>query len=183
MQSLSRCQGKPELPGIRGKAWAVSRSDVVKWPKLPRDENGRATSANLVGDIELAADVKMVFVEFDSNRSQHTSDPQGEYPSQTQLNKLTLVCPGISEDETALSAFFNNNDILWVFRDRQGKYRFVGNENWETKTTVSQDNGQGPTGQTGTTINVEATDEVISPFYTGKLDTEEGEIDCSGEEA
>ena len=179
MQSVGSCQGKPVLPGIRRKAWAISKSDIAKWPKYKRDENGRVTSSVLEGDLELVADAKMVYVEFDSNRSQHTSDPQGEWPSQTQLNKLNLVCPGISEEESAMSAFFNNNDLLWVFQDKQGKFRFVGSEKWETKTTVAQDNGQGPTGQTGTTVAIEATDEIVSPFYVGKLDTEEGEIDCS----
>lgn len=182
MQSVDWCMGKPELPGIRKRVYAISKSDIVKWPKLPRDENGRATGATYQGDFTLAADVKFVFIDIIPTRSQHTSDPQGDMPSQTQLNKLTLVHPAVGEEATALSAYLNNNDILFVFQDANGNWRCVGGPTWETKTTVAQDNGQGATGQTGTTITVEATDEVISPFYKGKLDTEDGEIDCSGTE-
>ena len=58
----------------------------------------------------------------------------------------------------------------------RGKYRVVGSEKWQTKTTVTQDLGQGATGTASTTINVEATDECPAPFYTGQIVTEEGNI-------
>ena len=54
-----------------------------------------------------------------------------------------------------------------------------GNDKWNTKSTVAQDLGQGATGTTSTTINIEATDEVPAPFYVGTLETEDGDIDCS----
>lgn len=182
MQSVDWCMGKPELPGIRKRVYAIAKSEILKWPKLPRDENGRATSAVYDGSFVLEADAKFIFVDIIPNRSQHTSDPQGDAPSQTQLNKLNLVHPAVGEEASALSAYLNNNDILWVFQDANGKWRCVGHPTWDTKTTVAQDNGQGATGQTGTTIAVEASDEVVSPFYVGTLVTEDGEIDCSGKE-
>ena len=46
-------------------------------------------------------------------------------------------------------------------------------------TTVAQDLGQGATGTTGTTINVEASDECPAPFYEGIITTEDGDIDCA----
>ena len=58
----------------------------------------------------------------------------------------------------------------------RGKYRVVGSDKWLTKTTVAQDLGQGPTGTTSTTINVEATDECPAPFYEGEIVTEDGTI-------
>ncbi len=61
----------------------------------------------------------------------------------------------------------------------KGKHRVVGCDKWTTKTTVTQDLGQGATGTTGTTINVEASDECPAPFYTGTITTEDGDIDCA----
>lgn len=61
----------------------------------------------------------------------------------------------------------------------KGKHRVVGCDKWNTKTTVTQDLGQGATGTTGTTINVEASDECPAPFYTGTITTEDGDIDCA----
>ena len=61
----------------------------------------------------------------------------------------------------------------------RGNWRVVGSEKWLTKTTVAQDNGQGPTGTTSTTIAVEASDEVPAPFYFGVIATEDGDIDLT----
>ena len=47
---------------------------------------------------------------------------------------------------------------------------------FRSKTTTSRDNGQGPTGTAGTTINIEASDIVDSPFYSGEIVTEDGTI-------
>ena len=58
----------------------------------------------------------------------------------------------------------------------KGNYRVIGSDKWESKTTVAQDLGQGPTGNASTTISVEATDECPAPFYTGTIVTEEGTI-------
>lgn len=65
----------------------------------------------------------------------------------------------------------------------KGNYRVFGNEKWTTKNTVAQALGQGATGTTSTTISVEATDEVPAPFYRGTLETEDGDIDCSKNDA
>ena len=59
-----------------------------------------------------------------------------------------------------------------------GRFRVVGNERWQSITTVAQDNGQG-TNPASTTIEVSATDELAAPFYTGTLETEDGTLDCS----
>ena len=51
---------------------------------------------------------------------------------------------------------------------------------FETDVKVSGGTGEGTTGEVGTNINVEVTDVCPAPFYVGKLVTEFGEIDCSG---
>ena len=178
-KSVGWCQGTPSLPSIMGRVYFTSKSAIVSWPTLPRDEMGRATSSILTGSFVLAADTKWKYIDILPDKSQHTSEPQGEIPYQTQLNKLSLVHPGVGEDATALTAWLNNSDNVFVFQDMSRRWRVVGSDRWTTKTTVNQDNGQGPTGATSTTVAVEATDEVASPFYTGTLDTEAGEISCA----
>jgi hypothetical protein len=74
------------------------------------------------------------------------------------------------------SAYFNNNDIVSLVQDMDGKWRVIGNEKWQSKATVAQDNGQGPTGSAGTTVNIEHTDLIASPFYVGTIPTEDGVI-------
>ena len=89
------------------------------------------------------------------------------------------VHPSVSEAASAAAAYLNNNDNVFIVEDMKGKHRVVGCDKWTTKSTVTQDLGQGATGTTGTTINVEASDECPAPFYTGTITTEDGDIDCA----
>jgi len=178
-QSLAWCQGTPELPGIRRRLYYISKGFITKWPTLPRDDLGRITAAVYEGDFTLAADQKWKYIDILPDKSQLTSEAQGETPSQTQLNKLTAVHPGVGEEASAAAAYINNNDNVYLVQDMKGAWRVVGSPKWETKSTVAQDLGQGPTGATATTIAAEATDECPAPFYNGTICTEDGDIDAS----
>ena len=171
--------GAPELPGIRRRIYYISKNEIAMWPRYNRDANRRTKTSVLIGSFTLVADAKWKYIDILADKSQLTSDPQGEIPSQTQLNKLTAIHPGVGPEATAAACYLNNSDNVFIVEDMKGLFRVVGSEKWITKTTVTQDNGQGPTGTTSTTINVEATDEVPAPFYVGTIETEDGNIDCS----
>ncbi len=177
-RSLAWCQGTPELPGVKRRIYYLAKSEIVTWPTLPRDAQGRPTSAILTGSFALKADAKWKYIDILPDKSQLTSEAQGELPSQTQLNKLTAVHPAVGEEASAAAAYLNNSDNVFLVQDMKGCWRVVGSYRWLTKTTVAQDNGQGATGTTSTTIAVEATDEVPSPFYYGVIETEQGDINA-----
>ena len=179
-KSLAWCQGRPELPGMKRRIYYISKYNIVQWPQLIHDENGRLTSASYAGDFTLRADATWKYIDVIADKSQLTSEAQGEYPSQTQLNKLTAVHPGVEAEASAAAAYLNNNDNVFLVEDMRGKFRVVGSDKWPTKTTVAQDLGQGPTGSANTTISVEATDECPAPFYAGKITTEDGIINPNG---
>ena len=169
--------GTPELPGIRKRIYYISKDQIAEWPTYIRDYyNRRAKKAAYRGDFVLVADAKWKYIDIIPEKSQLTSEPQGELPSQTQLNKLVAVFPGVSPEASAAACYLNNSDNVFLVEDMKGFFRVVGCRKWFTKTTVSQDNGQGPTGNTSTTINVEAPDEVPSPFYMGIIETEDGDV-------
>ena len=176
-KSLAWCMGTPELPGIRKRIYYISKDQIAVWPTYIRDYyNRRTKKAAYRGDFVLVADAKWKYIDIIPEKSQLTSEPQGELPSQTQLNKLVAVFPGVSPEASAAACYLNNSDNVFLVEDMKGFFRVVGCRKWFTKTTVSQDNGQGPTGNTSTTINVEAPDEVPSPFYMGIIETEDGDV-------
>ena len=179
-KSLAWCQGRPELPGVKRRIYYISKYDVLQWPKLQHDANGRLTSSSYAGDFVLRADKKWKYIDIISDKSQLTSEAQGEYPSQTQLNKLVAVHPGVGKEASEAAAYLNNNDNVFLVENMHGDFRVVGSDKWPTKTTVAQDLGQGATGTTSTTINVEASDECPAPFYAGKIATEDGDINPDG---
>ncbi len=175
-QSLAWCQGTPELPGIKRRIYYISKDQIVSWHTLTYDALGRLTSAAYSGSFVLAADASWKFIDILPDKSQLTSEAQGEVPSQTQLNKLVAVHPSVGLDASALSAYVNNNDCVYLVETVRGQFRVVGSEKWQVKSTVAQDLGQGATGTTSTTLNVEATDECPAPFYFGEIVTEDGVI-------
>lgn len=174
--SLEWCEGKPVLPGIRRRLYYTSKSNIAQWPKLEVDEFGRPTSAILKGDFVMVADKFFHVIDVLVDKSGLTSEAQGEAPSQTQLNKLTAVHPAVDDKATMAAAYMNNNDLVCVVQDMDGKYRMLGNEKWQGKATVAQDNGQGATGNASTTITFEHTDLIPAPFYEGSIPTENGII-------
>ena len=181
-RSLDRCQGTPELPGIKRRIYYLAKSQIVKWPTLPVDENGRPTSAIYQGNFVLAADASWKHIDVLPDKCQVTSEAQGEVPSQTQLNKLTAVHPAVGPEASAAAAYINNTDNVFLVEDMRGKFRVIGCDKWNTKATVAQDLGQGATGTTSTTINAEASDVVPAPFYEGEIVTETETINPSEEE-
>ena len=177
-QYLALCEGTPQYSGVRRRIYYIAKNYIAGYPILPHDENGRCTSSVLEVDYTLLADQKWKYIDILPDKSQLTSEAQGETPSQTQLNKLTAVHPGVGKEASAAAAYINNTDNVFLVQDMNGNFRVLGNEKWNTKATVAQDLGQGATGTTSTTISVEVTDEVPAPFYVGTIETEDGDINC-----
>lgn len=175
-KSLSWCQGTPEYPGIKRRIYYIAKSDIAQWPSLPMDDLGRITAAKYDGSFVLVADKKWHHIDVLPDKCQVTSEAQGELPSQTQLNKLTAVHPGVGEEASAAAAYINNTDNVFLVEDMRGKYRVIGSERWDSKSTVAQDLGQGATGTASTTINVEASDVVPAPFYEGTIELEDDTV-------
>ena len=65
---------------------------------------------------------------------------------------------------------------MYLVQQRNGKFRVIGCEEFETDTKPTQALGEGVTGEAGTTIEIEATDLCPAPFYPGKIEAEDGDI-------
>lgn len=178
-QSLNWCSGKPVFPGIRGKAYFIPKGSIVKWPTLPTEiaEGGSLKDlAVYKGDFVLAADTKWHDLDIITKESPVTSEAQGELPCVTSLNKVTFKYPSVEEEATAFARQANNDDLVYLFQQKNGKFRVVGNEMFPTTTKVKQENGAAETDKAGTTIEVEVTDVCPAPFYVGKIETQAGDI-------
>lgn len=180
-ESLKYCKGKPVLPGIRQKGYFVSKDDITAWPTLPAAAKTNMNEiATYTGSFTLAADKKWHVIDFTLNKGSISWETQGDIPARTFLNKATLNHPEIDEDAAAASRQMLYDDIVFVIPQRDGKYRVLGNEEFPTDTKPQGTTGEGTSGDVGTTLEIEVTDVCPAPFYVGTLDTDDGEIDCSG---
>lgn len=168
-KSLDWCLGTPELPGIRNRIFYIEKKYIMKWPELMRDDNGNISGNSYVGSFVIAPDSAFHYITILGEKSQLTSEAQGEQPNQTQLNKLVGVLPYTDDRATMLAAYLNNTDCIFIAEDMAGHYRVIGSPYYHTKATVTLNIGQNG-GETGsTTMNIEAPDIVTSPFYNGEI--------------
>lgn len=177
-ESLEWCPGQTVLPGIKSRVYAAPKAWITTWPKLPaiKGAENMAALATYEGDFVLAADKKWQRIEAFTKKSSISSESQGEDPSKTFLNKLNLLYPGTDAAATGFCRQANIDQLIYAVPQRDGQYRIVGSEYFDTNTKPSQNSGEGDTGTGGTTLEVEATDICPSPFYTGILDTVDGKI-------
>lgn len=177
-ESLDFCDGKTVLPGIRPKVFFQKKSNIVTWPKLPdlEDAKSMGSLATYAGNFVLAADKKWLTLKSLSTKSNVTSEVQGEKPSRTTLNKCTLKHPGTEEEAAGFCRQATADDLVYLVQQRNGKFRVMGCEEFETDTKPAQALGEGITGEAGTTLEIEATDLCPAPFYPGKIETEDGDI-------
>lgn len=182
-ESLNFCQGKTILPGIRQKVYAARHRNIVAWPKLPDTANTNMKElAVYAGNFTLAADHKWVGVDLTMGKGQIEWGTQGEKPSRTFLNKVTLSHPEIDEDAAAFARQAIGDDLVYLVQQRDGKWRVIGSEAFPADTKPKGATGEGTTGEAGTQLEVEATDICPAPFYVGTIETEDGTLDCSTNE-
>lgn len=180
--SLEHCLGETVLPGLRQQAWGIPKSQILGWPTLPdpHDEDAKmADIATYKGDFILAADAKFFKIDILDTASNIKSDSQGNLPSKTFLNTLTLKYAGNNAAAAGFCRLANCDDLVYIIQQRDGSFRILGNEKFRTDTKPSQDSGMEVTDASGTQFEITVTDVAPAPFYVGKFKTAEGIMDCA----
>ena len=177
--SLRFCQGQRVIPGIKNKSYYIAKRDIVKWPTLP-DPSATGTTlktaAVYAGDFTLAADKKWKCIDLALNKGNLEWETQGEHPSCTVLNKVTLSYPGTTAEAAAFCGMAMNDDLVYLVQQRDGQYRVLGNDMFNTVTKPKGSTGEGASTNGGTDLEIEVTDLYPAPFYGGKIETDDGII-------
>ena len=175
--NLDWCKGALVLPGIRRDVYAIAKRDIVSWPTLASEAvTAMNEIATYTGSFTLAAAATWKKVGVIVDKSPVRSVSQGTKPSKTFLNTATLFHQGVEEDATAFARQANNDDLVYAIQAKNGKWRILGNEMFQTETEIEQELGGAVTDEMGTKLNVSVTDVCPAPFYTGTLVTADGTV-------
>lgn len=180
--SVRFCDGTTVMPGVRRKAYFISQDNIVRYPELPKlsdEEVQMGELATYVGDFTLAADAKFKVIDLDDSASNVACESQGEKPSKSFLNKATFKHPGKGEVATGFARLANASNLLFIYQERDGAFRVIGNQMFSTNVKPTQESGAKETDASGTTLNIEVSDVCPAPFYKGIIKTDEGDIDAS----
>lgn len=178
-ETLEFCKGTTVLPGLRNHIYYISKKDIVQFPKPPATVPSGGTMADLAkitDNFVLAADANWKRIDIVTSASNVNSESQGEAPSKTFNNTAAFKYPGNNAEAAAFCRQANADDLVYLWPQRDGQYRLLGNDMFETNTTPAQESGSAETDASGTTINVAVTDIMPSPFYLGNIVTEDGTI-------
>lgn len=174
------CQGKKSLPGIRSYVYGASKRDIVTWPKIDRSTKETLDTINVYeGDFVMAADKKWHKIALVPNEGQLQIESQGTFGSKTFKVTATMNMPGTEEEVSGYIAEANNDEMVYLVPQRNGKFRVVGSEAFSSELSLAQDTGKAATDSNMTTVTAEATDEYPAPFYVGKIETEAGDINAA----
>ena len=133
-------------------------------------------SSVLQGSFQLVEGAKWAVIEHLPAKAEFKSETQGEYPSQTFKVSGKFVHPGVGEEAADATASLLNCNAVGIVEDMDSRFRVIGSEDYDSVITSQRDNGQGPTGTAGTTVNMEASMEADAFFYEGEIVTEDGTI-------
>ena len=183
-KSVEACPGKKNLPGIRRRLYYVHKVGIVTFPKLPNASDEGITDmaklAQLQGDFVLAADTFFQFIDLKDDASNVTYETVGEDGSKLFNNQANAIVAGQDDEVKGFARQALNDDIVYVYQDRAGKFCVLGNDMFKCHTSPSGDTAAEATGAVTSTFAIQVYDECPVPTYTGKLQISATQyIDCA----
>lgn len=183
-KSIQACPGKKILPGIRRRLYYIPKASIAIFPKIPdvgdEDVTNMAQLAQLKGDFELATDTFFQFIELKDEASNVTYETVGEDGSKLFNNQANAIVAGQDDEVKGFARQALNDDIVYVYQDRSGKFCVLGNDMFKCHTTPSGDTAAEATGAVTSTFAIQCYDECPVPTYMGKLPLSATEyLDCA----
>ena len=183
-KSIEACPGKKNLPGIRRRLYYKNKAAIATFPKLPEvggeEVTDMAMLARLQGDFVLAADECWQFIDLKDEASNVTYETVGEDESRLFNNQANAIVSGQDDEVKGFARQALNDDIVYVYQDRAGKFCTLGNDMFKCHTSPSGDTAAEATGAVTSTFAIQCYDECPVPTYTVKLQISATQyIDCA----
>lgn len=177
-EDVQFCQGSASLPGVRPHMYMVRRVNILNFPKVQGDAAAKLEDVAVIKqDFVLAEGVKFVKIDLVEGESEPTCENQGNEGAKSFLNKVAFVLPGTQKKVTGLISKLNNDDVVFLYPQRDGAIRVIGNEMFRVQVELGQNAGKTVTDSSQSTITASVSDINPAPFYEGKFETEDGKID------
>lgn len=172
------CQGSASLPGIRPHMYMVRRVNILSFPKVQGDAATKIEDYAVIKDnFVLAEGVKFVKIDLVEGESEPTCENQGNEGAKSFSNKVAFVLPGTQKKVSGTISKLNNDDVIFLYPQRDGAIRVIGNEMFRVQLDLGQNAGKAVTGSSQSTITASVSDINVAPFYEGTFETEDGTID------
>lgn len=177
-EDVPYCQGSASLPGVRPHMYMVRRTNILSFPKVQGNDATKLEDVAVIkSNFVLAEGVKFVKIDLVEGESEPTCENQGNEGAKSFLNKVAFVLPGTQKKVTGLISKLNNDDVVFLYPQRDGAIRLIGNEMFRVQLELGQNAGKAVTDSSQSTITASVSDINPAPFYEGTFETEDGVID------
>lgn len=170
--SVEACPGQKMLAGIRRRLYYIPKAHIASWPVLPSVDTENATMetiARYTGDFTLDGDKVWKFIDLKDEASNVTFESAGEDGSKLFNNQANAIVSGMRDAVKGFAREANNDDIVFLYQNRDGSFCVLGNEMFKTHVTPSGDTGSEVTGAITTTFAIQVYDDCPVPTYTGLI--------------
>ena len=156
----------------------VRRVNILSFPKVQGDAAEKLEDVAVIkSNFVLAEGVKFVKIDLVEGESEPTCENQGNEGAKSFSNKVAFVLPGTQKKVTGLISKLNNDDVIFLYPQRDGAIRVIGNEMFRVQLELGQSAGKQVTDSSQSTITASVSDINPAPFYEGTFETEDGKID------
>ena len=177
-EDVPYCQGSASLPGVRPHMYMVRRTNILSFPKVQGNDATKLEDVAVIkSNFVLAEGVKFVKIDLVEGESEPTCENQGNEGAKSFLNKVAFVLPGTQKKVTGLISKLNNDDVVFLYPQRDGAIRLIGNEMFRVQLELGQNAGKAVTDSSQSTITASVSDINPAPFYEGTFETVDGVID------
>ena len=177
-EDVPYCQGSASLPGVRPHMYMVRRTNILSFPKVQGNDATKLEDVAVIkSNFVLAEGVKFVKIDLVEGESEPTCENQGNEGAKSFLNKVAFVLPGTQKKVTGLISKLNNDDVVFLYPQRDGAIRLIGNEMFRVQLELGQNAGKAVTDSSQSTITASVSDINPAPFYEGTFEAEDGVID------
>lgn len=171
-ESVEACPGQRNLPGVRRRLYYIPKAEIAAWPTLPNVDTANVQMKDLAaytGDFTLQGEKYFKFIDLKDEASNVTFETVGEDGSKLSNNQANAIVSGMPDEIKGLARQALNDDLVYVYQQRDGKFCVLGNEMFKTHTSPSGDTAAEATGAVTTTFAIQVYDECPVPTYKGKL--------------
>ena len=110
-----------------------------------------------------------MFLDLKDEASNVTFESVGEDGSKLFNNQANAIVSGMDDEIKGFARQANNDDLVYLYQQRDGKFCLLGNEMFKTHTSPSGDTASEATGAITTTFAIQVYDECPVPTYEGKI--------------
>lgn len=167
--NILRTEGVNNKPGLKEIGYFGVKSEIDAFPALPSTPDTTAREVTLSGSFTMLADKYFKKIFSTEGNAKVEGESQGEMDNETYLVKASFYFPGTKEEALAFAKLARLYDLVFIFVERDGERRVVGNRDYRTKVKVSDTTGDENTSKKGIMVEIETTDVGPAPLYNGVI--------------